>query len=143
MPPSGRLRRSPTVEALEARDLPTLLGSPVFPADNPWNQRVDAAPVASNSSTLVASIGVNADLHPDFGSGTSEGAFIGIPYIVVDHSQPAVDVIIGDYADESDLIPVPLPDDAPVEGDPQAADANRGDRHLVVSYKAHPSPSEP
>ena len=36
------------VRELEDRIVPTLLGDQVFPADNPWNQRIDHAPVANN-----------------------------------------------------------------------------------------------
>ena len=52
------------VEALEARALLTLSGNQLFPADNPWNESVAAAPVAANSATLVASIGAVDALSP-------------------------------------------------------------------------------
>src|SRR3954470_23065142 len=111
MPARGRPAKPPrpAVEPLETRAVPTLLGNALFPADNPWNQRVDGAPVAANSATLVANIGTDAELHPEFGSGTSEVAIIGIPYYAVPATQPAVPVVIGSYADESDLVPVPIP----------------------------------
>lgn len=41
----------------------------VFPSDNAWNIRVDSLPVASNSETLVRSIGWTRPAHPDFGTG--------------------------------------------------------------------------
>src|SRR5207248_7926192 len=43
-------RVSLLVEALEDRTVPTLLGNQVFPADNPWNQRITTAPLAVNSA---------------------------------------------------------------------------------------------
>src|ERR1044071_5449169 len=49
--------------------LPAARTCPIFPATNPWNQRVDTLPVAANSAQLVASIGLDSPVHPDFGSG--------------------------------------------------------------------------
>lgn len=121
-------------EVLELRALFTLQGNQLFPADSPWNQRINNAPVATNSSTLVASIGVNRSLHPDFGT-MYEGALIGIPYNVVSGTQPKIPVVIDAYADESDLLPVPIPAGAVIEGDPLAPEDNDGDRHLIVYDK--------
>jgi hypothetical protein len=59
--------RSLRLESLEDRALMTLAGNQLFPDDSPWNQRVDGAPVAANSATLVNNIGASAPLHPDFG----------------------------------------------------------------------------
>ncbi len=53
---------------------PTIGSCPVFPANSIWNQPIDHLPVASNSATLVNSIGVGVTLHADFGSGTYQGA---------------------------------------------------------------------
>ena len=55
------------------------LRCPVFPPDNPWNQRVDTLPVHPRSAAYVASLGADLHLHADFGSS----ARYGIPYIVV------------------------------------------------------------
>lgn len=122
---------------------PTVAGCPVFPADNAWNRRVDALPVAKNSATLIRSIGIEAGFHADFGSGTWDGGPIGIPFVAVDGEQPRVPVRF-DYADESDRGPYPVPPNAPVEG---GRDAD-GDRHVIVVdktacklyelYDAHP-----
>src|SRR5689334_23381217 len=110
--PSSRLSRrndvrdaNPKWEALENRRLMSLAGNQLFPADNPWNQQITTAPVAANSSTLVASVGTSRGLHADFGSGTWQGADIGIPYNVVTGSQPKLEVVIDAYADESDRLP--------------------------------------
>ena len=54
---------------------------PVFPADNPWNQRVDTLPVAKDSAALIAQIGLTNPVHPDFGT-VYNGAPNGIPYAV-------------------------------------------------------------
>ncbi len=109
----------------------TLAGNQLFPDDSPWNQRVDGAPVAANSATLVNSIGASAPLHPDFGT-IYEGGYIGIPYVIVSGSQPGVNVIIDAYPDESDDDLVPIPAGAPIEGDPLPSEDNDGDRHLIV-----------
>ena len=74
-------RRSPSAAPPHP---PRLAGCALFPADNPWNQRVDTLPVAANSAAIIASIGADTGLHPDFGSGMWDGGPIGIPYDVVD-----------------------------------------------------------
>ena len=56
----------------------------------------------------------------------------GIPYNIVPGSQPKVPVTIDAYADESDLVPVPIPDNAVIEGDPLTGSSNSSDRHLIV-----------
>jgi hypothetical protein len=128
-------RRSAMFELLESRLLMSLSGNQLFPADNPWNHNISAAPVAANSATLVSSIGATKPLHPDFGSGLLGGAQIGIPYNVVSGTQPKVNVVIDAYPDESDLLPVPIPDNAAIEGDPLAPADNTSDRHLLVYDK--------
>jgi hypothetical protein len=102
---------------------PRLAGCPVFPASNPWNQRVDRLPVAADSATIVASIGRNLPVHADFGSGLWQGAPIGIPFDVVGRSTPRSRVAF-DYADESDRGPYPIPARVHVEGG--------GDRHAIL-----------
>jgi hypothetical protein len=99
----------------------------VFPRTNPWNERVDRLPVASNSAAIVRSIGLDAYLHPDFGSGAYEGRPIGIPYTTVSRSQRKVPVSF-EYADESDHGPYPIPPNAPIEG----GSSSDGDRHVIV-----------
>jgi hypothetical protein len=100
---------------------------PVFPRDNPWNQRVDKLPLVPNSGAIVRSIGSAAGVHPDFGSGLYDGAPIGIPFVTVPHAQTKVRVSF-DYADESDKGPYPVPANAPIEG----GRASDGDRHVIV-----------
>ena len=39
---------------------PQLAGCNLFPADNPWNQRVDGLPLAANSAAIVQSIGAGS-----------------------------------------------------------------------------------
>lgn len=102
-------------------------GARPFPADNPWNTDISALPVAWNSKTLIASIGLTTGLHPDFGSGLWQGAPIGIPYIVVAGSQPLIPISFK-WASESDPGPYPIPSNAPIEGGAQSS----GDRHVLI-----------
>ena len=100
---------------------------PVFPADNPWNQRVDRLPVAKNSAQIVARIGPSDPVHPDFGSGLYNGEPIGIPYAVVSsHARRAP--VSFQYASESDRGRYPLPRGVPIEG----GYGSSGDRHVIV-----------
>lgn len=133
-----RLRRRDCrlqLEALESRDVPSYLGNPVFPADNPWNQKVADAPVAANSATLIAAVGASRSVHPDFGQMLWEGGLIGIPFNVVSGDQAKVSVVLDAYADESDPVAAPIPANAVIEGDPLASADNTGDRHLIVYDK--------
>jgi hypothetical protein len=115
------------VLASTGRPAANLEGCPLFPADNVWNTPVDDLPVDSGSNAYITTIGANRALHPDFGSGTWAGGPIGIPYTIVDGSQPEANVDF-DYADESDPGPYPIPADAPIEG----GDLSSGDRHVLV-----------
>ena len=102
---------------------PKLAGCPIFPADNPWNRRVDALPVAAGSAAIIDSIGRDTGLHPDFGSGTWAGGPIGIPYNVVTARQPKSRVSF-EYANESDRGPYPIPARVKVE--------HGSDRHALI-----------
>jgi len=105
----------------------SLHGKQVLPPDNPWNQDISAAPVDPNSDNLIASIGANVALHPDFGT-VYNGAPNGIPYIVVPGDQSLVPLNFTAYGDESDPGPYPVPASAPIEGGPTSS----GDRHVLV-----------
>jgi hypothetical protein len=105
----------------------SLHGKRVFPADNPWNQDISNSPVDANSGRLIASMGLDSGLHPDFGTEW-QGAPNGIPYVVVSGAQQKVPITFTDYADESDPGPYPVPPDAPIEG----GAAGTGDRHVIV-----------
>lgn len=101
---------------------PVIGGCPVFPADNPWNTRVDTAPRHPNSDAIMATIRSNGNqwAHANFG----EFPGYGIPYIVVPENQPLVNVRYTQYPQESDPGPFPMPDNAPIEGN--------SDRHVIV-----------
>ncbi|MEP7057992.1 MAG: hypothetical protein ABI809_09510 [Caldimonas sp.] len=107
-----------------------LNGALAFPADNPWNTDISAAPLDPNSNALIGSIGLGVGLHADFGAGLANGAPIGIPYVVVAGTQDPVAMTWTAYGGESDGGPYPVPRNAPVEGG--AALSNTGDRHVIV-----------
>ena len=69
------------------------------------------------------------NLHPDWGTDPT----YGIPYVVVNGSQPLVNVNLGAYPDESDPGPMPVPPNAPVEG----GSSSTGDRHVLVLNNAN------
>jgi hypothetical protein len=106
-----------------ARPLPRAASCPVFPRSNVWNQRVDGLPLHRNSAAIVASVGADEGLHPDFGAGRYEGRPIGIPYNVVDRRTRRSRVSF-EYADESDRGPYPIPRRPRVEGG--------SDRHILI-----------
>jgi len=111
--------------------LPAAPRCPVFPANNPWNERVDNLPVAANSAQLIASIGLSSPVHADFGSGTWDGGPIGIPFDVVSRTTPRSRVSF-EYADESDRVRYPIPRNVHIEGGPHAT----GDRHAILVDKS-------
>jgi len=80
----------------------------VFPPDNAWNLLVEEWPVHPNSEKLVASVGTNKPLryNPD------------MAFVLAPPDQPKIPVKIGEYADESDKGPYPVPDNVPIEGWP-------------------------
>jgi hypothetical protein len=100
-----------------------LAGCPLFGPSFTTNQRVDTLPVAPNSAAIVRSIGLDDNVHADFGSGKWEGSPIGIPYTVVTRRTKRSRVGF-DYADESDRVRYPIPRGVKIEGG--------GDRHALL-----------
>jgi hypothetical protein len=115
-------------------------GCPILPADDPLNQEIADDPVSPNSANYIASIGLSAHLHPDFGTTPS----YGIPYTVVGPEQPKVPIKFNKYRSESNPGPYPVPANAPIEG---GGKNGHGDKHVLVVqegscmlyelYKAH------
>jgi hypothetical protein len=101
-------------------------GCEVFPANNPLNEEIANAPVNPNSSNYIASIGLSAHLHPDFGTNKH----YGIPYKIVSKRQRKVPITFTEFGEESDPGPYPIPPNAPVEGA-----GEEGDRHVLVLQK--------
>ncbi|MFJ2061184.1 hypothetical protein ACIOMM_35420 [Streptomyces sp. NPDC087908] len=75
----------------------------------------------------MKSIGASKRLHADFGSGTWEGAPLGIPVTPVKPGTSKTSVSF-DYAEESDRGPYRIPARARIEGGPEAT----GDRHVIA-----------
>ena len=96
-------------------------------ASFPTNQRVDTLPVASDSGAIVRSIGLDDNVHADFGSGKWEGSPIGIPYTVVNRKTRRSRVSF-DYAGETDRGRYPIPRNVKIEGG--------GDRHALLLDRA-------
>jgi len=115
----------------------SLLSSNLFPADNPWNQNISQAPVATNSAAIISKIG-NGRFHPDFGQDYRSGSGLyGIPYNVVHgNSTPKIQVVIDAYASQSDIQNCPVPASAVIEGDmdngPTVGLNVRGDSHMLI-----------
>lgn len=119
---------------------PDLGGCPVFPDPPPslsprapslptqaaWNQDISRAPVARNSSRVIARInsGGGGRLHPDFGSPRA----YGFPYAVVGAGGRRLPIRYTAYGAESDPGPFPIPTSAPVEGGARSD----GDRHVLA-----------
>src|SRR6266699_2068426 len=120
----------------------SLLGSNLFPSDNPWNQNISGSPVAANSAAIINSIittYANGHLHSDFGQDQhlASNPLYGIPYNVVHgNSTTPIAVVIDAYPDQSDIQPAPIAANVVIEGDTQNGPTvgvdNRGDSHLLV-----------
>jgi hypothetical protein len=93
-----------------------------FPATNVWNKRVDSLPVASNSATLMTTMGLTRTLHADFGTF----AGYGIPFNVVSSTTP-LSTVSFTWPSESDQVGYPIPAHPLIEGAGAA-----GDRHLLM-----------
>ena len=121
----------PTADAAPPADagpVPTIGGCQIFPADNPWNTRIDdpvAFPVHPQWSSYQAHMSMTKHLHPDWGDWSTD--HYGIPWQTVPASQAGVPMTF-DYADECDPGPYPFPADALVEG----GAGSGGDMHVLV-----------
>ncbi len=106
-------------------------GLQLFPADNPWNSDISASAVDPYNDGIIAQFSTTG-LHNDFGSGTWEGAPIGIPYVIVCGNQAKATINYrangydSNYGDESDAGPFPIPLNAPIEGN------GDGDAHVIA-----------
>lgn len=141
--------RGASAQAMAPRLEASLPGPPPLGlATNWWNTDVSAAPVAAGSAGFIAYIGNGQPLHPDFGGTLADGISIyGIPYIVVDASQPKKTVQFVqpdesdgvDHSTETSYPFYPIPDAAITQphwiegGDPGNVDLrSSSDRHLLI-----------
>jgi len=91
----------------------------VFPPDNPWNEDISQRPVLSNSTAMIATVGVEKPLAYNFDMG----------FILVPPDQKKLPVRLTEYPDESDPGPYPVPPRAPIEG---GGRRGKGDKHVLV-----------
>jgi hypothetical protein len=123
-----------------------LAGLQILPRDNPWNERVDQLPLASNSLTMINRI--IADLATN---RRTLRPFYEMNYVLVPDTQPTKPIEFLDYPDESDLDGgsndvglYPIPSNLPVEQWPlgtgsltlqqwqQDINDDGGDRHSII-----------
>jgi hypothetical protein len=126
------LAQSGTCSGMTLGQLTSLNGFVPFVSDSLWNTDISNAPIDPNSANIIDYIGSTVPLHPDFGAGEFANQSIGIPYQVVAGTQAKVVVKLGAYGDESDPGPMPIPDNALIEGYPNPGS---GDRHVLVLDK--------
>ena len=136
--------------------LPGSPPAPLFPLDNWWSADVSSAPVDANSASYIQFINDCPNccpdgypLHPDFGGNVGPGSVetYGVPYAVVDGTQPKRSVIFYywqqsdgvDHATNTSFPFYPLPDESITQphwvegGDPASVDLRSSqDRHLIV-----------
>ena len=102
----------------------SLNGFVPFSGSSLWNTDISSAPVDPNSGAIITNWVGSVNMHPDWGTDPT----YGIPYVIVDGTQPLVSVNLQAYGDESDPGPMPVPATAPVEG----GSSSTGDRHVLV-----------
>jgi hypothetical protein len=121
------------------------LPSPLGPPNHWWNQDISAAPVDPNSAAFITFIGSTRGMHPDFGGDAGGDDIYGMPYIVVDDTQP-LRAVEFDYWDESDGVNYdtgegypfyPIPAEAItqprwIEGGPPGNVEIDEDRHMLI-----------
>jgi hypothetical protein len=117
----------------------TVAGCAIFPANSIFNTPIDNLPVHAKSAQWMALFSANRKLHPDFGTQyeypTGTWNQMGIPYVVVDNTQPLVGVeydSLGGWPDQSDAGPMPIPHN-PAKEKPDIPD---GDSHVLVLRKS-------
>jgi hypothetical protein len=109
-------------------------GLQIFPTTNWWNLNIAGAPLDPYNDQIISNLS-GIKLWADFGSGTWNGAPIGIPFNVVCGSQAKVAIkyranaMDGNYGSESDNVPMPIPANATIE------ENGKEDAHVIVVDK--------
>jgi len=117
--------KTPSVDLTDVEDIQ------IFPATHPLKTEVADKPIDLNSQVILQHIGLEEHLFADFGSGLWEGAVIGIPFVIVGKDQSKVPITYrqndydGNYGNESEPGPFPIPLDVPQEG------GGEGDSHVI------------
>jgi hypothetical protein len=80
-----------------------------------WNTNIANAAVDPNNAAIQTTAGFAGEsLHINFGSSPSDG---GIPFMIVDSgTTPKVSINVIDYANQSDNVVAPYPNNVPIEG---------------------------
>jgi hypothetical protein len=107
---------------------PVIGGCSVYPADSPWNTRIDDKakfPVHASSSAFLTNMSPGTHLHPDWGDWSTD--HYGIPWQTVPGSQAGVPMAFQNSS-QSDPGPYPFPSNALVEGGANSG----GDMHVLV-----------
>ena len=108
----------------------SLGGRRALAPDSAWNTPIDHLPVDPLSDKLIASMGADAPLHPDFGPDY-KGLPSGIPYVIVSGDEKRYPVVFD--SDESDTGLYPIPQNPPIEGvAPGKLPSGDGDHHMIV-----------
>lgn len=124
---------------------------PLFPSNNWWNIDITNAPVDPNSSTYINFIGPTQGMHPDFGGDAGDGDIYGIPYIIVEGTQPKLAVTFVEFGYQSDGVDhdtdesfpfYPIPSEAItmngwIEGGQPGNVDQGGDRHMLIVDKTN------
>jgi hypothetical protein len=98
----------------------------VFPKNNIWNTKITDAPLHKNSELWLDNIGLNKNIHPDFGRSTFFRPIIGIPINNTNQLTNKYSVHFA-YKDESDKQTYPIPYNVKIEG----GNLSTGDRHII------------
>ena len=118
----------PPFDAGPPGSVPVIGGCAIFPADNPWNTRIDDPSkfkVHGNWSKYQTTMHLTTALHADWGNWSTDK--YGIPYATVPATQPPVPITFT-YASESDPGPYPIPPTVKIEG----GGGTTGDRHILI-----------
>jgi hypothetical protein len=101
----------------------------IMPKNSPWNEDISQRPVHPDSEHMIANIGVSGRLAVNMDMG----------FIIVPPDYPTTTVNVTTYAAESDLGPVPLPPNLPIENWPLDGSqletiqtTGTGDRHAII-----------
>ena len=100
-----------------------------------WNTNIANAAIDPNNAAIQTTGGFSGEsLHINFGSSPSDG---GIPFMIVDSgTTPKVAINVIDYANQSDNVVAPYPNNVPIEGNAADCsgwpDAYQSDSHTNV-----------
>jgi serine/threonine-protein kinase len=109
----------------------------LFGPDYPWNQRIDAAPLDTESAQIIAYLAANHTDSRRFridGPSDEVDSLYGITILTADASTPHQSFEPTDdfYEPDCDPAPPPIPSGGAIEGESSYACDGDGDCHLIV-----------